>query len=74
LPVILSLFPVTAPLTMVMRISITTVPAWQIVVSLTLLIALDAVMIWLAGRMFRVQTLLAGQAPKLRDIPRLIKG
>lgn len=74
LPVILSLIPVTAPLSMVMRISLTTVPAWQIAVSLTLLIALDAVMIWLAGRMFRVQTLLAGQTPKLRDIPRLLKG
>ncbi len=74
LPVILSLIPVTAPLSMVMRISITTVPAWQIAVSLVLLIALDAVMIWLAGRMFRVQTLLAGQAPKLRDIPRLLRG
>ncbi len=74
LPVILSLIPITAPLSMVMRISITSVPAWQIAVSLTLLIALDAVMIWLAGRMFRVQTLLAGQAPKLRDIPRLLRG
>ncbi len=74
LPVILSLIPVTAPLSMVMRISITTVPAWQIIVSLILLVALDAVMIWLAGRMFRVQTLLAGQAPKLRDIPRLLRG
>jgi ABC-2 type transport system permease protein len=74
LPVILSLIPITAPLSMVMRISITTVPAWQIAVSLILLIALDLVMIWLAGRMFRVQTLLAGQAPKLRDIPQLLRG
>jgi ABC-2 type transport system permease protein len=74
LPVILSLIPVTAPLSMVMRISLSTVPAWQIAVSLILLIALDVVMIWLAGRMFRVQTLLAGQAPKLRDIPRLLRG
>jgi ABC-2 type transport system permease protein len=74
LPVILSLIPITAPLSMVMRISITTVPVWQIAVSLILLIALDLVMIWLAGRMFRVQTLLAGQAPKLRDIPRLLRG
>lgn len=74
LPVILSLIPVTAPLSMVMRISITTVPAWQIAVSLVLLIVLDVVMIWLAGRLFRVQTLLAGQAPKLRDIPRLLRG
>ncbi|MCC6897080.1 MAG: ABC transporter permease [Anaerolineae bacterium] len=74
LPVILSLIPVTAPLSMVMRISITTVPAWQILLSLALLIALDMVMIWLAGRVFRVQTLLAGQAPKLRDITRLLRG
>lgn len=74
LPVILSLIPVTAPLSMVMRISITTVPAWQILLSLALLIVLDVFMIWLAGRVFRVQTLLAGQAPKLRDLPRLLRG
>ncbi len=74
LPVILSLFPLTSPLSMVMRISITTVPAWQILLSLALLIVLDVVMIWLAGRVFRVQTLLAGQAPKLRDLPRLLRG
>lgn len=74
MPVILSLFPVTSPLAMVMRISITTVPAWQILLSLALLVAMDAVMIWLAGRMFRVNTLLAGQTPKLRDIPKLLRG
>jgi hypothetical protein len=27
---------------------------------------------WVAGRMFRVQTLLAGEVPKLRQLPRLI--
>jgi ABC-2 type transport system permease protein len=74
LPVILSLIPVTAPLSMVMRVTLTTVPLWQIALSLTLLIITDVVMIWLAGRMFRVQTLLAGQTPKLRDIPRLLRG
>ncbi|NWG17084.1 MAG: ABC transporter permease [Chloroflexi bacterium] len=74
LPVILSLFPVTSPLAMVMRISITTVPIWQILLSLALLVILDAGMIWMAGRMFRVNTLLAGQTPKLKDIPRLLRG
>lgn len=74
LPVILSIIPITAPLSMVMRISLTTVPAWQIAISLMLLITLDVLMIWLAGRLFRVQTLLAGQTPKLRDIPRLLRG
>lgn len=74
LPVILSLIPITAPLAMVMRVTLTTVPLWQIVLSLGLLIIVDIVMIWLAGRMFRVQTLLAGQTPRLRDIPRLLRG
>jgi ABC-2 type transport system permease protein len=74
LPTILSLFPLTASLSMVMRVTLTTVPLWQLALSLGLLIAADAVMIWAAGRMFRVQTLLAGQVPKLRDIPRLLRG
>lgn len=74
LPVALSLIPITAPLAMVMRISITTVPAWQIILSLVLLAVLDAGMIWVAGRLFRVQTLLAGHVPRLRDLPRLLRG
>ena len=39
-----------------------------VAMSLALLVVLDVVMIWLAGRAFRVNTLLAGQAPKLRDM------
>jgi ABC-2 type transport system permease protein len=74
LPTILSLIPITAPLSMVMRVTLTTVPFWQIAVSLALLIITDILMIWLAGRMFRVQTLLAGQTPRIRDIPRLLRG
>jgi hypothetical protein len=39
------------------------------------LLALAAVgSMWLAGRMFRVNTLLAGKLPKLRDIPALLRG
>jgi len=74
IPVVLSLFPITAPLAMVQRLVITSVPAWQIVVSL-LLLALTAVFVMrMAGRLFRVQVLLAGQMPKLKDIPRLLRG
>lgn len=74
LPVILSLFPLTSPLSMIMRLSISPVPPVQIVISLALL-ALGAVgAMWLAGRLFRVQTLLSGQMPRLRDIPKLLRG
>jgi ABC-2 type transport system permease protein len=74
IPTIMSLFPITAPLSMVMRVVVSTVPAWQIVLSIVLLILADLAMLWLAGRIFRVNTLLAGQLPRPRDIPRLIRG
>lgn len=74
LPVFLSLFPVTAPIAMVMRVTLTTVPFWQIALGLALLALLDMVMIWAAGRLFRVQTLLAGNMPRLRDLPKLLRG
>ena len=70
----LSLFPLTAPLSMMQRVLLTTVPAWQIIVSLALLALTIVGAMWLAGRVFRVQTLLAGQLPKLRDLPRLVRG
>ena len=42
---------------------------------LTLILAVAvAFVIWLSGRMFRVNTLLSGQMPKLRDIPKLLRG
>ncbi|MCB9453370.1 MAG: ABC transporter permease [Anaerolineaceae bacterium] len=70
----LSLFPITAPLSMVMRLTISTVPAWQILLSVVIMLLTDLGMMWLAGRMFRVNTLLAGKTPKLRDIPKLLRG
>ncbi|NDJ62404.1 MAG: ABC transporter permease [Chloroflexi bacterium] len=75
LPVILSLFPVTSALAMPQRLVLSSeVPPLEILISLALLALLVAAVMWLAGRMFRVQTLLAGQAPKLREIPRLLRG
>jgi ABC-2 type transport system permease protein len=74
LPTILSLIPITAPLAMTQRLVITEVPSWQIALSLGLLLLSVVFTMWAAGRVFRVQTLLAGQVPKLRDLPKLIRG
>jgi ABC-2 type transport system permease protein len=74
LAVILSLFPLTAPLSMVMRASAATIPLFQLVLGIVLLVLAVAFAIWLAGRVFRVNVLLMGNMPKLRDIPRLIRG
>jgi len=69
----LSLFPITAPLAMVMRISITAVPAGQVILSAGLLVLTVVGLTWLAARLVRVSTLLAGNMPKLRDIVRLVR-
>jgi ABC-2 type transport system permease protein len=74
LPVALSLFPLTSPLAMTQRLIISPVPTWQILLSIGLLLLAVAGSIWLAGRAFRVQTLLAGKVPRLRDLPGLLRG
>ena len=74
LPVAMSLFPLTAPIAMIQRLVITTVPPVEIAISLVLLLLTVAGVMWLAGRLFRVQTLLAGQPPRLRDLARLVRG
>ncbi|MCL4237740.1 MAG: ABC transporter permease [Anaerolineae bacterium] len=74
LAVALSLFPITGALSMVMRIAIIDVPLIQLVLSLVLQVLGIAFAIWLAGRLFRVNTLLMGNMPKLRDLPRLVRG
>ncbi len=73
LAVALSIFPLTAPITMVSRAAVSDVPIIQIVMSVIVLILTIIFAIWLAGRLFRVNTLLAGQAPRLRDLARLIR-
>ena len=73
LAVALSLFPLTAPLTMLQRVLITEVPAWQIALSVILLLLTIAALMWLAGRVFRVHTLLAGRMPRLRELPQLLR-
>ena len=69
----LSLFPLTAPLAMLQRVLIGAVPAWQIALGILLLLLSSLALMWLAGRLFRVQTLLAGRMPRLRELPGLLR-
>ena len=74
IPTFLSIFPLTAPIAMTARLVISNVPVWQLALSLGLL-ALSAIgVMWLAGRAFRVNLLLAGQMPKLKDLPKVLRG
>jgi ABC-2 type transport system permease protein len=70
----LSIIPITAPMSMVMRLAVTDVPGGELALSLILLALAVMAVIWLAGRLFRVRILLMGTTPKLRDLPRLFAG
>ncbi len=73
LAVALSLIPFSAPVAMVMRMTATDVPAWQIILALVLLVAAVLAVITLAARVFRAQSLLRGTKPSLRDIALALK-
>lgn len=68
IPVLLSLFPLTAPISMLMRMPMTTVPVWQLGLSLALLAASAVFTIWFAAKVFRLGLLMYGKRLGVRDI------
>jgi ABC-2 type transport system permease protein len=74
LATILSMIPFSSPMTMLMRMTSTVVPGWQIGLSLALLLLTGVGMIWLMGRLFRVQTLLSGESISLQRVWSALRG
>jgi ABC-2 type transport system permease protein len=68
LAVIMTLFPLTAPMTIAIRMSFTTIPAWQYITSLCLLVISAVGAVWLAGRAFRIGMLRYGQRLRLKEL------
>jgi len=57
----ISLFPLTSPVAMVMRLTVTAVPLWQLALSLGLLVITVILVIRAVGKIFRTQMILSGQ-------------
>jgi ABC-2 type transport system permease protein len=72
LAIILSFFPLTAPIAMIERMVVTAVPGWQLGLSLALLALSVLGGLWLAARLFRVNTLLSGQLPGRKQLVQLL--
>ncbi len=71
LPVVLSLFPLSAPSAMVTRLAIAEVPLWQILLSLAGLAITAYLIISLAGRFFRAENLLSDTS---LNVKRFLRG
>lgn len=70
---ILTLFPITAPITAVMKLSIGALPAWELAVSMLIMIASIVAAIWLASRVFRTFLLMYGKRPSMSEIWRYLR-
>jgi ABC-2 type transport system permease protein len=68
IPVALSIFPLTAGLTLLLRMAFATVPGWQIALSATLLVLSAVGSLWLAGRLFRMGMLRYGKRMGWKDV------
>ena len=71
--VALSLFPVTSPITMLLRVGAVEVPLWQIAASLGLLALGTIVVAWAAAKVYRVGVLMTGKRPSIPEILRWIR-
>ena len=69
----LSIIPFTSPVAMIARIPFG-VPAWQIALSIVLLLVTTIFMIFLAGKIYRVGILMYGNKATLKEIWKWIKG
>ena len=67
-----SIFPLTSPIVMLMRIPFG-VPWWQIAVSMLLLIVTFIGIVWFAAKIYRVGILMYGKKPNYKEIYRWLK-
>ncbi len=65
-----SLFPFTASLIMFLRTAVSEPPAWQILLSIAIMLTTTAGLAWFAGRIYRVGILMYGKKPTIPEILR----
>jgi len=73
LALVLSLFPFSAPLAMLLRIMVMQVPAWQITLSLGLIAVTSILVVRLMSRLFRAQVLLSGEPLSVQRFLRALR-
>jgi ABC-2 type transport system permease protein len=70
---VLTLFPVTAPITAIMKLSIGALPVWELLLSMALLCGSIVASMWLAARAFRTFLLMYGKRPSFAEVWRYLR-
>jgi ABC-2 type transport system permease protein len=68
LAIALSFFPFTAPVTIAMRAGMASIPLWQVLLNVGILVLCALGALWLAGRAFRLGMLRYGKRLSLREL------
>lgn len=71
--IIFSIFPFSAPVLVLLRLSMTGVPAWQLIASMAVLTFSIIGGLWLAAKLLRAYILMYGKRPNLKEIIRSLK-
>lgn len=69
----LTLFPFTAPLTVILRMGIADIPTWQLITSMALMIITIIGSVFVSAKIFRTFLLMYGKTPKMSEIVRMIR-
>ncbi len=69
----LTLFPLTSPVAVILRMGFGAIPAWQLISSLALLFGTALFVAWASARIFRWALLLYGKRPGPRELIRVIR-
>ena len=67
-----SMVPLTSPIVMMARIPYE-IPTWEIIVSAVLLYATFIIVVWGAGKIYRVGILMHGKKPNLKELWRWMR-
>ncbi len=70
---VLTLLPITAPITVMMRLPIQAIPIWELALSIAILAVSVVFSIWAAAKVFRACLLMYGKTPAFREIARYIR-
>jgi ABC-2 type transport system permease protein len=69
----LSLFPFFSPILMYLRIAIQTPPAWQIALSIVIMLVTIFFMVWIVSKIYRVGILMYGKKPTIPELIRWLR-
>ncbi|MDM7998741.1 MAG: ABC transporter permease [Dehalococcoidia bacterium] len=71
--ILFTFIPTTASVTAMMRLPTEGIPAWQLALSLSFLVAAIAFCMWAGAKIFRASLLIYGKRPNLRQIVRYVR-